>query len=483
MLVFLILLHVILFSKCCGESGNSSVYAHGYPACLKSLPHPGLFSPHPPYFSPKECPRPRKFEERDAVQCLMNRTVYVMGNSIARQYMFNILELIGGATVQREGQKKLCPKHETKWDASCMEEFRGVKMRFLFFRYMDGFNYKDRGGFPFIKGRLNNATETLPDDADQVMPKTSHEKIDNCVYYVNTHPGSSVEQCIQKFWNGATKDDILIFQLGFAFCEQENSEHIDYMAWLRHSAIAFKTNLLKNFPGTIFRINNAPVLDSWHDFEGVPNCLKEADKHLFELWHHSKLSRNDQLRWFNIDQYSMNEHHLNLYNDGVHFMGPLSAGTVQIALNAVCPAGGQPTLVALASHRAMNGTIYFVNSSTSSKEPLRAYFVDSYGYLRKLKNATGACVTNIKHRMEFTLSEDELDRMKYPIGNDFPAFCEANTLINVGGGRAIYVALKNGLSLFQSMAAMSSRGYDLDQGVTQIAPEDAQMFVMGPTLS
>ncbi len=334
---------ILLISILINISVGGETLQQAYPKCGKILPSPGTLISAPPYFVSKYCKVPNAFDKASTIKCLANRTVYSMGNSIGRQFLFNTLELLGGASVSREGQMKLCPKHQTGWDASCMEEYNGVKLKFLFFRYMDGFFYKDRGGFPYIKGHLHNESyPELPDDPDHVEPRSSHELLDNCVH-------SNTLECIQKFWRGATKDDILIIQLGFAYCEQRNPDNIDYMAWLRASATAFRSNVLRYFPGTIFRVNNADLLNGVlrRRYNGISECLKVVDQNLFELWHPSSFSDKD--RWITIDQNSINKNHPNLYNDDVHFLGPLSMATTQFVLNSMCPSEGKPI-------RFINGT-------------------------------------------------------------------------------------------------------------------------------
>lgn len=82
-----------------------------------------------------------------------------MGNSVGRQSAFGMVELLGGGNVKREDQRDMCPKHETTWDDSCHQEFAGVKIRYLFMQFMDGFNYTDRNGAPFWKQRVTRTKD------------------------------------------------------------------------------------------------------------------------------------------------------------------------------------------------------------------------------------------------------------------------------------------------------------------------------------
>ena len=69
----------------------------------------------PPYWQAKHCPI-EVFTMSEIRKCLYKRTVYVMGNSVARQGAFNLLEMLGGIAEDREKQKVLCPKVSASWE-------------------------------------------------------------------------------------------------------------------------------------------------------------------------------------------------------------------------------------------------------------------------------------------------------------------------------------------------------------------------------
>ena len=108
-----------------------------------------------------------------------------MGNSIGRQALYGILEMLGGASVKREDQRDMCPKHETTWDDSCHNEFAGVKLRYLFMQYMNGFNYnkgvahrKDlSGGFPYFDlNKIKTELSKLPEYVNTTYHPIIHYK-------------------------------------------------------------------------------------------------------------------------------------------------------------------------------------------------------------------------------------------------------------------------------------------------------------------
>lgn len=86
----------------------------------------------------------RIFDRNATETCIKGRTIYAIGNSVGRQALFGVLEMLGGETVKRENQKDLCEKHETFLGDSCHNEWAGVKLKYLFLQFMDGYNYSGK---------------------------------------------------------------------------------------------------------------------------------------------------------------------------------------------------------------------------------------------------------------------------------------------------------------------------------------------------
>ena len=55
--------------------------------------------------------------------------------------LFGIVEMLGSASVSRENQRDICPKHETFWGDSCHSQLFDVNLKYLFMQFMDGYNY------------------------------------------------------------------------------------------------------------------------------------------------------------------------------------------------------------------------------------------------------------------------------------------------------------------------------------------------------
>ena len=117
--------------------------------CNREYPSSGgVWAPVPPYWQfPDECEN-QVFDVEDTKKCMEGRTLYVIGNSVARQAAFNMAVMLGGAAVKREDQRDQCPKHGTGWSDSCHNDIAGVKIKYLFIQCLDGFHYEDRNGFP-----------------------------------------------------------------------------------------------------------------------------------------------------------------------------------------------------------------------------------------------------------------------------------------------------------------------------------------------
>ena len=109
--------------------------------CSRIFPSPGHWINEPPYWLPNNC-HTEIFNITSTISCLKNRTIYVIGNSVPRQFAFGLIDMLGGGSVKREGQRDFCPKHETFWGDSCHKEFAGVKIRYLFLLFYDGLHYK-----------------------------------------------------------------------------------------------------------------------------------------------------------------------------------------------------------------------------------------------------------------------------------------------------------------------------------------------------
>jgi hypothetical protein len=113
----------------------------------------GTYLRNPPYWYDKT--KLNKFYDRNnSIDCLQNRTIYTIGISTARQYIFSILDLINPfkKSITRKEQKLLCPSSNNlnKNFNYCIQKYQNITFKYLFLHYFEGFDYAERGGFPYI---------------------------------------------------------------------------------------------------------------------------------------------------------------------------------------------------------------------------------------------------------------------------------------------------------------------------------------------
>lgn len=293
---------------------------------------------------------------------MTGRTFYVIGNSVARQAAFNMVEMLGGNSVQRENQRDQCPKHATNWGGSCHNAIAGVRIEHMYLQFPDGYYYYDRNGFPFfrhqIKEHTGGATKQVWTTGRLVAnqswvgvtlhssyynhPKEVHadhlEDIwedDNCIHY-------ATRDCLARFFAGSTENDVLIFTLGMVFAitgtEPSVSPGIDYEKWLRHSAAAFRGHLSATFKGQVFRFTNAEY-NQHAEWGHKSYRLALVNNVLAEEW----APDSSDMPWYTIDQWAINKRHNDLYNDRIHFNGVLTHALLTQMLNELCPGGGKTT--------------------------------------------------------------------------------------------------------------------------------------------
>lgn len=312
--------------------------------CNRQLPATGTWSDSPPFWQPTNCPT-KHFTPEEVRVCMTGRTLYVIGNSVARQSAFNLIELLGGAYTTRSGQKESCPKHATSWGDSCHHEYNGVKVKYLFLQYMDGFDYSNRSGFPFVlQQRDGNATTDryvhvngsyINTPAEVLPDRQPPWAVDNCMHM-------ETRACLQHFFQNATSQDVLMFTLGMPYrllsAEEDAAAKsrvlaggldIDFTAWLTASAVAFKAHLAAIFPGHVFRVTLAQL---HQDFAVYSPAMARVNELLWALWRPS----SEPLPWHTIDQWAINAGRERIYNDAIHFNGNLSYATMFQMLTELC---------------------------------------------------------------------------------------------------------------------------------------------------
>ena len=321
--------------------------------CHREWPEKGLWTWEPPYWQTDGCPN-QPFGKDATAKCLKGRTIYFIGNSVGRQGAFGIVEMLGGAGVKRENQRDSCPKHETTWDDSCHSEFAGVKIRYLFLQFMDGFNYADRHGFPFYRWRdennkwktgrlpvgLNVSGHTVGGNGYTPAEYADGQEFwidDNCILH-------NTRECLGRFFNGSTTNDVLVVTLGMSYplhsVEEEQAAvfrnvSVETRAWLLASATSFRAHLAASFRGQVFRTSLAQ-LSPLGRVKHLTPLMHNTNEALWGPW----APGSEPAPWYTIDQWAINAGREHLYQDHVHFNGLLTFAMLHQVLNELCPGRG-----------------------------------------------------------------------------------------------------------------------------------------------
>jgi len=272
---------------------------------------------------------------------------------------------------------------------------------------MDGFDYSDRAGFPYFRyeslddagsiiydhnrsghfadaigKKIFNSSDVLGNTPDDYMigsKGTWKEIDDNC-------EGWNTRDCLRSFFANSTENDILIFSVGMMQVAAYNGQlvgmHVDPLdkkSWLISSAVNFKAHLAATFKGQVFRVTMAQANKNMNRHHWT-EALKEADDILQQLWTPSSVNIRDQ--WWTIDQWKINQNRDHLYDDNLHFPGPLADATVYQVLNEVCPNQGDNKPILDWSSPSLNDSIITVINPDTSADNF--YYISIYGYRHKV---------------------------------------------------------------------------------------------------
>jgi len=435
--------------------------------CHRDWPAKGRWKEDPPYWEPDGCPN-MPFGQVETAKCMQGRTLYVIGNSVARQAAFGMVEMLGGSSVKRENQRDMCPKHETFWGDSCHQEYASVKIRYLFLQFMDGFNYTTRNGFPYFRRNQTDTNTTTAAATYGRVPAAltpdfyapgSMWADDNCIHQLT-------RTCFAAFFNESKKDDVLLFTLGmsYGFWPDErkninNKERIDVRAWLTASAVNFKAHLAATFKGQVFRVTLAQ-LHKQRNMAHMTPMMALVNVHVWQLWQPG----NEEMPWYTIDQWSINENKDHLYDDHVHFNGKLTHAMLHQVLNELCPNGGIPgSIVAWPNHNLAGHVV--INSANASE----SYYIlgeqqdrGAFGYLSPLPDSRGVpFYLQGAPRVELTSAQI----LAISVAHNALPDVEEGMLIKGMADRSVYLVKNGTLCQFTSGDAFLSKGYSFENVV------------------
>lgn len=211
---------------------------------------------------------------------------------------------------------------------------------------------------------------------------------DNCINH-------RTRDCLAKFFKGSNENDVLIFTLGGSYMLDSDEEEMqkertstgdvigfDKRAWLISSMLNFKAHIAAVFKGQVFRVTLAPTNKNGNIASYTPK-LKEAERVMAEVLQTESVEPSHM--WYTIDQWAINEGRDYLYQDHIHFNGPLTLATLHCMLNELCPGGGNKDLPNYWPSPHLQNQIITSSSLTSSSH----YYIDTLGYRHSIELGPG----------------------------------------------------------------------------------------------
>jgi hypothetical protein len=251
------------------------------------------------------------FNRSSGRDCLFFRRIFVLGNSIARGFAFEAESMFGDLdqTVERHRQIDLCDKaqlHELgpTGMASCVLYINPVtQIRYTWLQYFD-----DAGPLTEVK--------------------------DACTGSGRVPTGV----CLQELLLGSQPGDVLLFYMGLHYAAYwaglaESGKDVD--SWFMSSATTWRASVAAHWHGRsedVFRIRLASHANQ------DPNSVNRTTR-VFNYVPHINLLMDEifeNTNWKVIDQWAINAGETGLYQDSVHFQGPLSQATWHVLLSQLC---------------------------------------------------------------------------------------------------------------------------------------------------
>lgn len=291
----------------------------------------------PPFYSSPHCTL-QSLTINDSIECLTGRTVYVIGNSVARGIAFELALAVGskGLPDNRTDQKRMC---SARRPVDCkIPTIAGIDVEYL----------------PMFAADAPRSVEHIPDCAASPL---------------GSGPGGRTKECLCKRLSSSRNGDVLIFGHGlgeasliymwasndihdqykppYSLREEWGAEYptatwaTDFKAWLNRSAVTWIDVVDTCWHGAlrdVYRLRTPPLLLSiahgaFHD--GTQNFTPAVNAAFDSAWASQP--------WGVIDTWSVNsvavasKKYWHLYQDIVHHAGRLSQIAVEAVLSDLCP--------------------------------------------------------------------------------------------------------------------------------------------------
>jgi hypothetical protein len=263
-------------------------------------------------YTTNSCILPPFPSKENMTQCLQGRNIYLLGNSIARQFAYHVPLLLGSTNdvPDRESQKKNCPKEIGAGGCSIDVSLFDLRVRSFWFLYWNG---KPRVG---------------------VVPNTAVLKD----WEVDICGEKSTYDCIRDdvmLTNGSLTSDILVTNVGIIYTLLDPIGIHDVATWRKDELRVFIRVLNDSFNGTIVWMTQSKMSptsegDWFHAYEDVRS--QQLDSQVVPII----LEETD---WTIYDGYHITEplaHNKDYFADSIHHPGRLTHLGWQFILAHIC---------------------------------------------------------------------------------------------------------------------------------------------------
>lgn len=242
-------------------------------------------------------------------ECFRERTFFILGNSISRQFAFELPRLLfDEPVVARIDQKGMCSKVGNVPE-SCNVDLPRINTtaRHSWFTYLDG---KPVG----------------PPKPDGWVPSWDS---DTCEGF---HP----DDCFHLLVQNNTADDVLIFNVGLQYCHTDPTGVENVMEWREILMRRFIDRVRRYFRGTVIYMNITPIQSSSEILDLPFRYVEERAERFNEEFIRIILAHAPE--WYIFDAFSMCKPVLYtpLFNDHVHFQGHLTRVGWNIMAHMIC---------------------------------------------------------------------------------------------------------------------------------------------------
>lgn len=246
-------------------------------------------------------------------ECLKGRTLYLFGNSITRQFAFELPRLLYNmSVVSRTDQKGLCKKIGDEPEICKVElPTPDINIVHAWLLYLDG--------------------QPVPRPTNDSFVKIW--EMDTCGDYTKYSP----DDCFSKLIVGDhSPHDVLIFNMGIIYCLADPVGVPSIMEWRKDTMIRFIQRVRRNFKGQVIYMNISPM-QSDKDALVFPDRYKEER---FERFNEEivpvVLQEAPDWKIFDVFSFTKPVLYSSLFVDQIHFPGHLTRLAWHILGHMIC---------------------------------------------------------------------------------------------------------------------------------------------------